>query len=125
MAEENNSVGLAELIEQVKQELLTTSLSKETDIPFLSVDSIELELQVTIKREGKTGIKIYVLEVGGGAGRDDVQKVKVTLSPLLSKEKLLEDYQSRHPDQMQKLADKSIGALFKNVDDGSSLSDQF
>jgi hypothetical protein len=122
---ENNSIGLAELIEQVKQELLATSLNNEKDVPFLSVDSIELELQVIVKREGKAGIKIHVLEAGGGTGRDDVQKVKVTMSPLLSKEKLLEDYQNRHPGQMQKLADKSLGALFKNVDDGSSLGDQF
>lgn len=125
MAEDDYSIGLAELIEQVKRELLTTSLNNETDVPFLSVDSVELELQVTVKREGKTGIKIYVLEAGGGVGRDDVQKVKVTLSPLLSKEKLVEDYQSRHPDQMKKLADKSLRALLKNVEDGSSLGDQF
>ncbi len=125
MAEDDYSIGLAELIEQVKRELLTTSLNNETDVPFLSVDSVELELQVTVKREGKTGIKIYVLEAGGGVSRDDVQKVKVTLSPLLSKETLLKDYQSRHPDQMKKLADKSLGALLKNVEDGSSLSDQF
>lgn len=124
MAEES-SIGLAELIEQVKRELLTTSPDNETDVPFLSVDSIQLELQVTVKREGKTGIKIYVLEAGGSAGRDDVQTVKVTLSPLLNKEKLLENYQKQHPDQLQKLADKSLRALFKNVDDGSSVSDQF
>jgi len=122
---EDNSIGLAELIEQVKQELLSTSINNKTEIPFLSVDSVELELQVTVKREGKAGIKIHILEAGGSMGRDDVQKVKVTLSPLLSKEKLLEDYQKRHPDRMQKLADKSLGALFKNIDDGSSVSDQF
>jgi hypothetical protein len=124
MAEES-SIGLAELIEQVKRELLATSLDNETDVPFLSVDSIELELQVTVKREGKTGIKIYILEAGGSAGRDDVQTVKVTLSPLLSKEKLLDNYQKHHPDRLQKLADKSLGALFKDIDDGSSVGDQF
>jgi hypothetical protein len=124
MAEES-SIGLAELIEQVKGELLATSLDNETHVPFLSVDSIELELQVTVKREGKAGIKIYVLEAGGSTSRDDVQTVKVKLSPLLSKEKLLEDYQKRYPDRLEKLADKSIGALFKNIDDGSSVGEQF
>lgn len=122
---DDNVIGLAELIEQVKRELLATSLDNETDVPFLSVDSVELELQVTVKKEGKAGVKIYVLEAGGGRSRDDVQKVKVTLSPLLSKEKLLEDYQKQHPDHMQKLTNKSIGALLKDVDDGSSVGDQF
>lgn len=121
----DNVIGLAELIEQVKQELLATSLEKENDVPFLSVDSVELELQVTVKKEGKTGVKIYVLEAGAGISQDDVQKVKVRLSPLLSKEKMLEDYQKQYPERMQKLLNNSIEALLKNVDDGSSVGDQF
>jgi hypothetical protein len=126
---ENNSIGLAELIEQVKRELLTDPHREVTDVPFLAVDTVELELQVTVKKEGKTGIKINVLtvggELGGGISRDSVQKVKVTLSPLFSKEKLLEDYLKRHPEQIQKLSETSIGATFKNVDDGSSVGQQF
>ncbi len=55
---EQNLIGLTELIEQVKQELLTTSPENENDIPLLSVDSVELELQVTVKNEGKAGIKV-------------------------------------------------------------------
>ncbi|MBD0343362.1 MAG: hypothetical protein ICV63_00705 [Coleofasciculus sp. Co-bin14] len=122
---QDNLIGLAELIEQVKRELLATSLDNETNVPFLSVDSVELELQVTVKKEGKGGVKIYVLELGGGGSRDDVQKVKVTLSPLLNKETLLGLYRKRHPERVQELVDRSIQALNKNVDDGSTLGDQF
>lgn len=104
MAEEN-TIGLAELIEQVKRELLTPSLEGETDIPLLSVDEVELELQVTVKKEGKGGIKIYVLELGGGGSRDDVQKVKIKLSPIVSKEILLGLYKKRHPERLNRFAD--------------------
>ncbi|ARV62096.1 hypothetical protein BZZ01_28790 [Nostocales cyanobacterium HT-58-2] len=122
---EENLIGLAELIEQVKRELLANSPDQDTDVPFLSVESVELELQVTVKKEGKGGVKIYVLELGGGGSRDDVQKVKVKLSPLLSKETLLGLYRKRHPEQVQEFVDQSIKALTKNVDDNSTLGEQF
>jgi hypothetical protein len=111
-----NLIGLAELIEQVKKELLTTSPSNEKDIPFLSVDSVELELQVTVKKEGKGGVKIYVLEVGAGGSRDDVQKVKVTLSPLLNKETLLKAYYQKYPERWQEFLKTSVEALTKGSD---------
>ncbi|MGB3513573.1 MAG: trypco2 family protein [Microcoleaceae cyanobacterium] len=78
MANEN-AIGLAELIQQVKQELLTQASDSETDIPIFAVDSVELELQVTVKREGKAGIKIYVFKVEGGSSRDDVQIDRISV----------------------------------------------
>ncbi len=91
---QESPIGLAELIEQVKQELLS---KRNTPTPFFSVDQVELELQVTIHKEGNAGIKIYVVEAGGKVSRDDVQKVKVTLTPLLDKQELLDAYEREHP----------------------------
>lgn len=91
---QENPLGLAELIEQVKQELLS---KRDTTTPLFSVDQVELELQVLIHKEGKAGVKVYVVEAGIAANRDDVQKVKVTLSPLLNKQELLEAYEREHP----------------------------
>ena len=119
---DENRIGLAELIEQVKLELLTPALDKETDIPLLSVEEVELELQVTVKKEGKGGIKIYVLELGGGGSRDDVQKVKVKLSPIINKETLLRLYKKRHPERLEKLVDQSMEGTFKG--DVDNVGDQ-
>jgi hypothetical protein len=91
---QENPIGLAELIEQVKQELLS---QRNTSTPFFSVDQVELELQVTIQKEGNAGIKIYVVEAGGKMSRDDVQRVTVTLTPLLNKQELLDAYEQEHP----------------------------
>lgn len=120
---EDNTIGLAELIEQVKRELLAPSLDGETDIPLLSVDEVELELQVTVKKEGKGGIKIYVLELGGGGSRDDLQKVKVKLSPIVNKETLLGLYKKRHPERLSELVDTSIEGIFKGGSE--NLSEEF
>ncbi|MFN6567161.1 trypco2 family protein [Dendronalium sp. ChiSLP03b] len=110
---EENSIGLAELIEQIKQELLSTEAEGEKPIPLFSVDQVNLELQVTARKEGKAGIKVYVVELGSGGSRDDVQKVTVTLTPLLSKEERITLYKTRYPQKWKLLEETSIEGLMK------------
>ncbi|MCC5646212.1 hypothetical protein LC607_25450 [Nostoc sp. CHAB 5824] len=116
-----NPIGLTELIQKVKKELLaaaiTTSHNLEESIPLFSVDSVELELQVTVKKDVKGGVKVYVLEAGGGASRDDVQKVKVTLSPLLKKEQLLGIYKNLYPERWQEFMKTSVEGLTKGSEE--------
>ncbi|MBN4005993.1 trypco2 family protein [Nostoc sp. LPT] len=116
-----NLIGLTELIQKVKQKLLAASIpaspNEETDIPLFSVDSVELELQVTVKKDVKGKVKVYVLEAGGGASRDDVQKVKVTLSPLLKKEQLLGIYKSLYPERWQEFMKTSVDSLTKGSEE--------
>jgi hypothetical protein len=131
---DNSSIGLAEFIQQVKQDLLSVAPGKDKEAPFLFVESVELELQVTVKRTGKAGgkagIKINVLgtggeigvEAGGELGRDDVQKVTVKLSPLFDKEYLTEAYKSLRSEQVLPTLNKSIQALFKG-DEQSNLNE--
>lgn len=116
-----NSIGLAELIQQVKQELLMPAPDGETDIPILAVDAVELELQVRVKKAAQGGIKIYVLEMGAGGSRDDVQNVKVKLSPLLNKQQLLKIYQKRYPDRWQELLETVSDAAMKGSGDASEF----
>jgi hypothetical protein len=129
-----SSIGLAEFIQQVKQDLLSVAPGKDNDAPFLFVESVELELQVTVKRTGKAGakgnIKINVLgtggevggEVGGDLGRDDVHKVKVKLSPLFDKDRLMEFYQTLHSDQVPTTVKNTLAGLLKG-DEESNLND--
>jgi hypothetical protein len=123
-----SSIGLAELIEQVKQDLLSTVPGKNKDAPILFVSSVEVEAQVTVKREGKAGVKIDVVsvgggELGGGISRDDVHKVKVTLSPLFDKDRMMEFYQTLQADKVPASVRQSIDAFLKGEED--NLADQF
>ncbi len=122
----SESIGLAELIEQVKAELLAspTDQKKAKTAPFLFVESVELELQVTVKKEGKAGIKVDVLsvggaEAGGGIGQDKIQKVKVKLSPLYDKEEIKQYYKDFKPDQVLPSINNSLKAL-KGEDEESA-----
>jgi hypothetical protein len=115
----DNPVGLAELIEQVKRELLSTEINSEADIPLFSVDDLTLELNVTVRKEGKGGLKIYVAELGGGVSREDVQKVKVTLSPLLSRQERIDLYKRLYPHRWTKIEHAITKATIKGDEEGS------
>ena len=98
------------------------------------MESVELELQVTVKRTAKAGgkgsIKINVLgiggeisgEVGGDYSRDDIHKVKVKLSPLFDKELLVKFYEKKYSEKMPATLKNSLTGLFKG-DEESNLND--
>jgi len=120
----SSEIQLSELIQQVKQELLATNQNSQDDLPVFSVDSVELELQVTVKKEGNGGIKVNVLpflpvgggEVSGKVSQDHIQKVIVKLSPLLDKELMVKHYIQNHPEKVQKLLDQNSRAILKGPD---------
>jgi len=117
----SQSIGLAELIQQVKQDLLSTVPGKSAEAPILFVESVELELKVAVRQEGKGGIKIDVLTIGGGeiggaVSQDKTHTVKVKLSPLFDKERLMEFYQTLHPDKVPASVKRSLDALMKGTD---------
>jgi hypothetical protein len=134
MADENNEIGLTELLNQVKQELVAASTLatikqsgdgaiQPTDIPLFTYGNVELELQVTVKKDFKGGLKISVFEFGGGASRDDVQKIKVTMQPLFTKEQLLDILKENNPKFLNYVKQHAFYASTKgfneeNVDDG-------
>jgi hypothetical protein len=119
-----NPIGLAELIEQVKQELLSTQMDAKETVPLFSVDEVSLELKLAVRKEGKAGLQIHVVELGAGVGRDDVQTVKVTLSPLISKEDRVRLFKTRYPERWQALEETSIEAALKGSE-SESLSDLY
>ncbi|MDA0265487.1 MAG: hypothetical protein O2890_12835 [Cyanobacteria bacterium] len=124
---DDKEIGLTELIEQVKQDLLTPP-TPNSEPPILFVESVELELQVTAKREGTAGIKIDVLSIGGGeAGgalsQEKAHTVKVKLSPLFEKAQLVQWYKDLRGDQVLPAVNSSLDALIKGNDE--NLADRF
>ena len=117
----SQSIGLTELIQKVKQDLLATVPGKSADAPILFVESVELELKVAVRHEAQTGIKIDVLAIGGadigaGVSQDKTHTVKVKLSPLFDKNRLMEFYQTLHSDQVPSSVKDSLDALLKGTD---------
>ena len=125
MSKSNQKIGLTDLIEQVKRELLASAPEKADSFPFLFVDSIELELQVAVSWSGNGGVKIEVLSIGGGEiggeiERERIQTVKVTLSSLFDKKQLMEYYKVTHPNDVLMAVNENMKAVFKGDNQGSA-----
>jgi hypothetical protein len=110
---QDHPIGLTELIEQVKRELLTPDVGAGGDIPLFSVDEVSLELQVTVHKDAHGGIKIHIAELGGDIARETVQKVNVTLTPLLSKEERIQLYKAHNPKGWQWVERMSVDSAMK------------
>lgn len=108
-------IGLSEFIEQVKKDLLE---SKTDEVPMFAVDKIEIEAKIAAKKEdtGKGGLKLAIFNFGVDAGvvsksgAENTQTVKVTLSPLLTREEILEEMT---PDQKKRIRIQARDGLMK------------
>jgi hypothetical protein len=94
---DSESIGLTELIYKVKQELLDPGSRQADPVPLFAVGEIELEIAVSVSREGKAGINIQVLDLGGGVSKAEAQIVRVTLKPLLTRDELVAELRKQHP----------------------------
>jgi hypothetical protein len=91
-----DQIGIQEVIDQVKRELLASNPAAQARDPYplFAIEKIELEIATRITRSQDGSIKLTVLEVAElGAGRSTSQEhshvVRVSLAPLLSREELI------------------------------------
>ncbi len=129
----SKNIGLDELITKIKKELESTN--KES--PAFLVEKAELELQVTVSKEivgeaegkGKAELKVQVLSVdflklgeleGGGkvtgkSHREDIHKIKLTLTPAIS---LTQEVWNRlEPNLQQKIQKATPKVVIQGDDD--------
>lgn len=91
------SVTLSQLINQVREELLAPRQASTPDAmyPFLFVEEVELEVEVTVGSAMEAGgqVRIHVVEVGGGAEKSNEQthRIRIKMTPLLSKEEVRDE----------------------------------
>lgn len=87
-------VMLRELIDQIREDLLSPSeaATPEAKYPFLFVEEVNVEVDVSVskKADGSGKVSIKVVELGGGIERADqkTHRVKIRLTPLLTKEEV-------------------------------------
>ncbi len=80
-----SKVGLADAVDALRAELSEAmARARDQEIQF-PVGEIQVEFQIGVTREaeGKAGLKVWVLELGGGGSytRESVQKITVSLEP--------------------------------------------
>lgn len=81
-----NKVGLRETLEALRIELSESILVSEGKEIRFEVGEIELEVQFVVEnsKDGKGGVKFWVVEMGGGISEKNatVQKLKIPLKPI-------------------------------------------
>jgi hypothetical protein len=100
-----STIGLADAIENLRQELTEATKRGEGQSLRFNVNGIDLELAVEIAREGGAGGKVSfkVLSVGGEIGGEgklshsNVHRIKVTLKPAGGSYQV-DDTVSKRPD---------------------------
>ena len=81
-----NKVGLRETLEALRVELSKSILASEGEQIRFEVGDIELEFQFVVEqsKEGKGGLKFWVVEMGGGGTNKDTitHRIKIPLKPI-------------------------------------------
>lgn len=79
-------LGLKETLEALRIEISESILLSEGKEIRFEMGKIELEMQVVIEKskEGKGGVKFWVVEMGGGmAAKDSItHKIKIPFTPI-------------------------------------------
>jgi hypothetical protein len=117
MSEQYELISLAELIDQIKADLLAP---RENPDPAFYIDGIEVTAQVVATRNqtegGKAGIGLSVLGLKADAGVDThsslggqaTQTVTIKLSPLLSREDYLKQLGDDERGRIEQIAARVV-----------------
>jgi hypothetical protein len=115
-------IGLQELIFQVKQELLAPNPAQRAKDPYplFFIDKVDLEVAVKVSKSKGGGIKLTVLDfaeanASGSVVRERGHVVKVSLSPLLSREEIVAEA-LKDPHVREMVEKRSSQAVVKGVD---------
>jgi hypothetical protein len=92
----SESLELPEFIDYlVEQLLIARDRAKTRTSHVLRLNECELEIAMTAKKEGKGGIKAWVVELGGSVAAEQVHRIKVKLSPINPADEVYETEEAR------------------------------
>ncbi|MFI7670802.1 trypco2 family protein [Nocardia sp. NPDC049526] len=74
-------IEFSDMIKYLKSELATAQAAATDDFK-LKLDECSVELNIAVKREGKAGIKAYVVTIGGGLSSEQTHKVTAKFRPF-------------------------------------------
>jgi hypothetical protein len=82
-------ISLPVFVEQLKRDLISNKI--ETTVKAFIIDSVEVELDLTVKMEGEFGFTFMVVTAKSQLAEEKTQKVKLVLKPTVSLEEIREE----------------------------------
>lgn len=80
MSKGSEGIELRELIGEVSDQLRQASSDLGDKDPTLQLENVELEISVGVATQGKAGIRLWVIELGGDVSAEQVHRVKATFA---------------------------------------------
>ena len=122
-------IGLQDLIYQVKNELLAPNPAQKARDPYplFFIDKVELEIAVKVTRGRSGNIKLTVLDFAGIGGASSVDRerghvVKVSLSPLLSREAIVA--KAMEDERVREMVGRSSAEALVKADESGMVGEQ-
>ncbi len=81
MKDDDQGIGLQQVLAQIRKDLLASEKSVGKDEALLKVKSVEVDLTVVTKKEGSAGVKLWVVNIGGKYDKELTHTIKVNLVP--------------------------------------------
>jgi len=77
----NKDLGFKEVLDKLKNDIKSIQKQDEKDRMFI-LNDIEIELSLTINKEGDGGINIGIVKAGGKVAKESIHKVILKLTPF-------------------------------------------
>lgn len=76
-------VELSKVLDHIAAELIVVDTAARTrSKPVMQFDECEIEFAVKVEMSGQAGIKVWVLEIGGGGKHEHSNKIKVKFKSI-------------------------------------------
>lgn len=78
-----SGLGISDILDKLKNEFKAIEKASENMKGGYAFDvkDIELELQFAVKKTGKSGVSIIVVEAGGEYNKEEIQTIRIQLYP--------------------------------------------
>lgn len=89
MPSQKKSLGITELIQRIKQDLLDEQVNNTPKL--FSIDEVNLEINFVISGDISSGFDFSVVTLGSKVSEERIQKITIKMSPLVSKQQLIDE----------------------------------
>jgi hypothetical protein len=84
----SKTLGISEFITRIKKDLLADQVQQEESALF-SIDEVTIEINLVITGDIDSGFNFGVVTLGSKVSEERVQKVIIKMTPLVTKEQLI------------------------------------
>jgi hypothetical protein len=100
------AIGLSDLINRVKQDLLSEQAKTGADL--FSIDEVTIELSFVVNGDIDSGFSLGVITLGSQVSEERIQKISLKLTPIMPKQQVIESLGEEQAHMMKAMQAKTL-----------------